>query len=304
MSTPDPLISVIICFYNEKNFLEESIQSVLEQSYRSWELILVDDGSTDGSSDIAKKYSRKHPQSIRYVEHEGHKNIGLSASRNKGLEIARGELIAFLDADDVYLPEFLENQVSLFEDTSAAMICEATEYWYSWNSHYIDEDEIIPVGVKQNKLYKPRELNMLLYPLNGLNAAPCMCGIIIQKDKLASYGGFEESFTGMYEDQVFLAKIYFNEPVFISSTCNNRYRQRPGSLMSTAKRKEDYMKIRVRFLDWFKSYLKENNGKDTEVYKRVNKLLLPHKYPRIYRYFYYLPQKFINKFRKKNRLLT
>lgn len=287
-------VSVVIAFYNEKKFLKESIQSVLNQTFKDWELVLVDDGSTYDSTQIAKGFSENHLGRIHYVEHVNHTNKGLSASRNKGIQHANGKLIAFLDADDVFEPEYLENQVELHSSTGATMICEATQYWYSWSDHQ-KEDEIIPIGAPQNQLYQPQELNLLLYPLNGYNAAPCMCGIIVLRDALIQHGGFEESFTGMYEDQVFLAKIYYNEPVYISSVCNNRYRQRSGSLMSTAQKKEDYIKIRLRFLEWFKTYLKNQKNYNNEIYSLVQKNLFPLKHPRCYDFFYGLPKRFINK---------
>src|SRR5260221_1467443 len=100
----EPLVSVIIAFLNEQRFLEEAIKSVLEQDYKHWELLLVDDGSTDPSTGIALKYADTFPNKIIYCEHADHINKGLSASRNHGIRRARGSLVAFLDADDVWLP--------------------------------------------------------------------------------------------------------------------------------------------------------------------------------------------------------
>src|SRR6188768_4216465 len=98
-----PLVSVITCFYNEEKFLKEAIESVLKQKYPNWEYLLVDDGSTDGSSEIAKIYAEKYSGQITLLHHEGKANKGLSPSRNLGIEYSKGDLICFLDADDVYL---------------------------------------------------------------------------------------------------------------------------------------------------------------------------------------------------------
>ena len=110
-----PLVSAIIIFLNGARFLEEAIQSVLGQEYAHWELLLVDDGSTDGSSVIALDYARRYPEKIRYLEHEGHQNRGMSASRNLGIRGARGAYVGFLDADDIWLPHKLAEQVALLE---------------------------------------------------------------------------------------------------------------------------------------------------------------------------------------------
>ena len=82
--TARPVVSAITIFYNGERFLGEAIESVLAQTYPSWELLLVDDGSTDGASEIARSYAARHPERIRYLEHSGHRNRGMSASPRFG----------------------------------------------------------------------------------------------------------------------------------------------------------------------------------------------------------------------------
>src|SRR5918994_2063107 len=98
------LVSCIVIFLDEERFIEEAIKSVFAQTYENWELLLVDDGSTDGSTQIALRYAERHPGKVRYLEHPGHQNRGMSASRNLGISQAKGEYVALLDADDVWLP--------------------------------------------------------------------------------------------------------------------------------------------------------------------------------------------------------
>lgn len=109
----EPLISVIIPVYNTEKYLRQSIDSVLVQTYSAWELILIDDGSADGSERICDEYALKDSR-IR-VYHT--KNRGVSAARNMGLEHAAGEWIAFLDSDDLMLPNALETYVRYSDDT-------------------------------------------------------------------------------------------------------------------------------------------------------------------------------------------
>ena len=124
-----PLVSVIMIFLNAEKFIEEAIESVFTQSYDNWELLLVDDGSNDGSSTIARRYSEKYPEKVRYLEHDGHQNRGKSASRNLGINNSRGEYIALLDADDVFLPQKLEQQVEILESLpEAAMLYGRTHH--------------------------------------------------------------------------------------------------------------------------------------------------------------------------------
>lgn len=103
-SVTEALVSATIAFLNAEKFLAETIESVLAQTYPNWELWLVDDGSTDGSSQIARDYAARHADRIHYLEHPGHENRGKSASRNLGLRHARGRYVTWLDADDVWLP--------------------------------------------------------------------------------------------------------------------------------------------------------------------------------------------------------
>src|SRR5262245_53982480 len=90
-----PLVTAITIFLNEERFFEEAIQSVFNQTYDRWELLLVDDGSTDGSTQIARRCAERFPDKVRLLEHPRHENRGMSASRNLGLEYARGEFVAF-----------------------------------------------------------------------------------------------------------------------------------------------------------------------------------------------------------------
>src|SRR6476469_6751182 len=130
-----PLVSVIIPFYNTGAFLKETIESVINQEYAHWEIVLVDDGSVDNSIEIAKEFALMHPGKIIYAEHEGHVNKAAAASRNLGISKSKGELVAFLDADDFWLPQKLKQQVNLFEaNPEAGMVCEASRNWYSWNN--------------------------------------------------------------------------------------------------------------------------------------------------------------------------
>jgi glycosyltransferase involved in cell wall biosynthesis len=106
--TATPRVSVIIPVYQGDRFLAEAIESVLNQTYTNYEIIAIDDGSTDNSCEILEYYFDK----IRYVFQE---NQGVAASRNRGIHIARGELIAFLDQDDFWLPDKLALQVACFD---------------------------------------------------------------------------------------------------------------------------------------------------------------------------------------------
>ncbi len=108
LATQQPKVSVIIPAYNSAKYLPEAIASILEQTYTNYEIIVVNDGSTDNTYEIIEPYLDR----VRYFEQE---NQGVSATRNRGIYLARGELIAFLDADDIFMPQKLEQQVQILE---------------------------------------------------------------------------------------------------------------------------------------------------------------------------------------------
>ncbi|MBC7912557.1 MAG: glycosyltransferase family 2 protein, partial [Pyrinomonadaceae bacterium] len=276
----DSLVSVIISFLNEEAYLPEAIESVIFQSYTHWELILVDDGSTDQSTDIARKYAEKYPGKILYTEHQGHSNKGLSFSRNHGIALAKGELIAVLDADDVWLKDKLTMQVDLMRSNpQAAMLCEASEFWYhNWHNQ-AKQNVIKQIGKEQDKLFKPLELVKQVYPLSN-GYAPCPSGIIVKREVLLKLGGFEAHFSGkyqLYEDQALLHKIYLNEYVYISSLCNHRYRQRETSLVRKIKGEGDYHVVRQYFLEWLEQYIIVNNFKQKVLHKLLKRAFEPYR---------------------------
>lgn len=286
----NPLVSVIIPFYNGEQYLLETIDSVFNQQYQNWELILIDDGSTDNSTTIAKTFWKRHPEKVAYIEHEGHANRAAAASRNLGLTIAKGELIAFLDADDIWLPKKMQEQVALFvNNPQVGMVCEASLYWYSWQGSRINDIEV-QVGVKANKIYKPVTLISKLYPL-GIGNAPCPSGIMIKRSVVEKHKGFEESFVGKYqvfEDQAFLSKIYLQEYVFVSSLCNNLYRQREYSVMYTTRNIGSYDVAKNFYLHWLENYLKEKHIHNKIIRFLLWKAFLRYKKPSLSKVVYKL----------------
>ncbi len=275
----EPLVSVIIPFLNPGNWLTEAIESVINQTYNNWEIILVDDGSVKADSNIAVNYSKKNPGKIFYVEHEKHVNKGLPVSRNTGIENANGQLVAFLDADDCWMPQKLENQLYIFKKyPEVQMICEASCFWYSWQ-YPGTENFIQPIGTPQG-IYQPPELMKALYPL-GEGQPPCPSGIILTKEVLQRCGGFEEKFSGiyqLYEDQAFLSKIYSRETIYISGEANNCYRKRADSMSSAVNDKNIYKKVRLFYLAWLEDYFLKSNNTNPKIVQLIagfkNKLML------------------------------
>jgi glycosyltransferase involved in cell wall biosynthesis len=115
-----PLVSVIVPVYNGDRYIAQAIESILEQTYTNFEIIIVDDGSTDRTRDRLQPYGQK----IRYIHQH---NQGVAAARNHGISASKGDLIAFLDQDDYYLPHKLGSQVACFE--ASPSVCIVNSGW-------------------------------------------------------------------------------------------------------------------------------------------------------------------------------
>lgn len=276
----DPLVSVVMIFLNGRPFIEEAVESVLSQTYRNWELLLVDDGSSDGSTEITRRYAAEDPERVRCLCHAQHANLGMSASRNVGINAAHGQYVAFLDADDVWLPEKLEQQVALLEvHREAGMVYGPAEFWHSWNDETKDRqrDSIQDVSVQPDTLIQPPNLLTLFLKREGVTPSPS--GILVRREVLAATGGFEESFRAMHEDQVFYAKACLHTPVFVSGKTWYRYRQHPDSCCAEAARQGKADAARIEYWSWLCEYLKQQRVVSNEPWKIVNRLLEPHRHP-------------------------
>ena len=284
-----PLVTVIIIFLNAEKFIEEAIESVVAQSYSEWELLLVDDGSSDASTGIALRYAEQYPQQVRYLEHDGHENLGKSTSRNLGISKARGELVAFLDADDVWMAEKLDEQVEILEaHPEAAMLYGRTQKWFGWTGDPEDlrKDSLTQLAVEPDTLVKPPLL--LTRFLKNENVYPCTCSMLVRRDAFEKIGRFEDSFRDAYEDMVFHSKVFLKAPVYVSGRCWDRYRRHPDNSWKRAVKAGLYDPVnpnplRRKYLVWVESYLLREGANDRELWHTLRKELWPYRHPALYR---------------------
>lgn len=276
-----PRVSVIMPFLGAREFIREAIESVRAQSFENWELLLCDDGATDGSSDIAREYAAADPARVRWLEHAGHENRGASAARNLGLAHARGALIAFLDADDVWLPNKLAEQVALLDaNREADALCGSTEFWFGWTSRAEDRrlDHVVRIGPRDGTLVQPPEL--LTRMLLGQIAVPCTCSLIVRSEVVHRVGGFEESFRSVFTDQAFYAKLFREAAVLIKDDTWDRYRQQPGSSVAAAERAGELTSTRLRYLRWFRKYLAARGDHDERLASALERAIWRVEHPR------------------------
>ncbi|HEX5075766.1 MAG TPA: glycosyltransferase family A protein [Gemmatimonadaceae bacterium] len=277
-----PLVSVVIAFLNGERFLREAVDSVFAQTYEQWELLLVDDGSGPAASTIAREYATREPARVRYLEHDRHENRGLSASRNVGISAARGAYMAFLDADDVWLPDKLSDQVAILEPRPdvGAMYGNAL-YWYGWTGDPADvaRDFYPRLRVSDGTALDPPRL--LERMLTGNALVPCPVSLLVRTAVLRGIGGFEERFTGMFEDQAFYAKLMLAERVLVVHRSWERYRQHPDSMCAVSDRAGATRDAHRRYLEWLAEYLDAQRCDDEGVRRALRRALRPFHRPRV-----------------------
>ena len=278
-------VSIVTPFLNAGPFIGEAVESVLAQTYSHWELLLVDDGSTDESPSIAHAFAGAHPARISYLQHQGGGNKGASASRNLGTRMARGEYVAFLDADDVYLPGKLKDQVPLLDaHPEAGMLYSGTEYWHSWTGRSEDRPRDWVwrrYGITPNAIVAPPQ--MLTTFLRDGGTVPCMGSVLARRTAIEQVGGWEESFRQICTDQVFHAKMSLNFPLFIADGCWDRYRQHDGSACHTVNRAGQLDAAFERYLCWLEDYLLRQQVADAEVWGALRGALRQFRHPWIHR---------------------
>jgi glycosyltransferase involved in cell wall biosynthesis len=201
------MISVIIPAYNCEQYIVEAVDSVLNQTVKDTEIIIVDDGSTDNTRDITARYGAK----IRYVRRE---NKGVSAARNTGIGLARGRLIAFLDADDIWLPGKLERQLRAFEENPSAGLVTCGLTVIDEKGTAVREIKEEPAADKQNILEK--------MVIRGIVGTSPSC-VMVKRECFDKSGIFDETLCGA-EDRDLWMRIARHYQVIILPECLIKYR--------------------------------------------------------------------------------
>lgn len=279
-----PLISVIVIFLNEKRFLEEAIASVFQQTYANWELLLMDDGSTDGSDGIAKQYAAQYPTKVRYLEHPDHQNLGMSASRKLGVRQAKGDYVAYLDGDDIWLPHKLEQQFQILQQhPDAAMVLGPLQQWYSWTGNPEDQGRDRLYGAQnpyQNSVVPAPKLLALFLQRDEFIPS----GFLVKRETLESGEIYEDQFREGYSDAVALVKFCLRHPVYVSDQCWYLYRKHPQSstYRSWLNGKDD--KEPLIYWEWIATYFREQQVVDPELNRILRQQLWTCHHPTLARW--------------------
>ncbi len=222
------MVSVIIPAYNRAHLLRRALTSVFQQSLPCKEVLVVDDGSNDATPSLLREIQAEAPLPLQIIRQE---NRGAAAARNAGLKRAKGDLIAFLDADDWWLPEKLALQVAAMERESP-LISHTREIWYRQGKR-----------INQKKRHDPPGGSIFYRSLDICVVA--MSTVVARKELFSRYGNFDESLP-CCEDYEFWLRVGRAEPFLLleqALTCRDG--GRPDQLSSLHRRGMDQYRIRA-----------------------------------------------------------
>ena len=190
----NPLVSVIIPTYNRGWILKETLNSVLAQDFTNFELIVVDDGSTDNTQDILNSYK----ENIIVLQQN---NKGVSAARNMGITSASGRFIAFLDSDDLWLPKKLSIQVDFFNANTDALICQTEEIW-------------VRNGIRVNPKKRHKKLSGNIFEPSLYLCLVSPSAVMIRHSLFEKTGMFNETLPAC-EDYDMWLRVSCRDPVYL-----------------------------------------------------------------------------------------
>jgi glycosyltransferase involved in cell wall biosynthesis len=198
-----PIVSINLCCYNSEKFLRETLDSIINQTYKDWELVIINDGSADSTESIIYEYIEKGCPIVYHYQ----SNHGLGYSRNEAVRRSSGEYIAFIDHDDIWMPRKLERQIPLFADPEVGLI-------YS-DAIYFNEDGDSSILYQSNAHYTGRCFRQLL-----TDYFLCLQTVVIRKAALDSLTHWFEAEFNMCEDPDLFTRIGYkwklamiNEPL-------------------------------------------------------------------------------------------
>lgn len=194
-----PQVSVIIPLYNRERFIQAALQSVRDQTYSSYEVLVVDDGSTDEGPALVQSLSNDWP-SLRLLRHPDEKNHGIAATRNRAIREARGTWIAFLDSDDLWLPKKLAQQMTELTAHPVASLCYSMMDFIDDDGKRTSLDSFTTLGKGEQGVHN------IFEQLVGENLLPTPT-VVIAKSALLEAGSFSSGPRFQYEDWLLWTKI-------------------------------------------------------------------------------------------------
>jgi glycosyltransferase involved in cell wall biosynthesis len=239
-----PLVSVILTSYNQQVLLDRALQSLLVQTYPHMEIVIVDDGSVDGSKEYIQKKAEEHPQRIRY--HLQTANVGIPKNKNTGFKMAMGDFITYLDGDDTYYPEKVAKEVEEFLKNPALGVVYSGFDFKEFDGRWVKTWGQDPMP--QGDIYK--EIVLEKFPYQHLHRFE-----MFRREVMHSLHFYDETFS-IYHDLDFMMRYSVLYQVGYCSYVGSSYFMNPSSIVSRTKvwnmreqHKEVFLKHKNLFLE-------------------------------------------------------
>lgn len=238
------LVSIVMVNYNQEKFLKKSIDSVLMQTYRNWELIIVDDGSTDASVNIIKEYKDDRIKPIFLKE-----NCHICIATNTGFAAVNGKYIARLDSDDIWKKEKLEKQMDFMQKNPSAKVCFTQVELIDENGENIDKQEPELLSL-YNSRQKNREEWIRFFFFVGNSLLPTL---LFEKELLDIVGGFKLNYCQTHDFEFLIRLIKQTDFYFVEEKLVKYRRTSTQNSASTVEKDtrffNEYMDIRYHFFE-------------------------------------------------------
>lgn len=247
-----PEVSIIIPMFNAAGTIKETLFSVTRQRHDSWEVIIVDDGSSDNSRAVVERIAEASRGRVTIIEHAGNENRGLALSRDLGMARARGEFLVFLDADDTIHPDKLRHDVDILRRHSRAAAVVGRTLWW-WDGAGERDADIDMIFEPVDRLVEPPVFFEITFRESG-GVSPCVHSWMVRKSCLDTIDFDVEVMT--YEDQKFLGELSLRFPIYVSGSCLCEYRRKEHTLWADAVSSGTDPIARARFREWKSAALK------------------------------------------------
>jgi len=224
-----PRVSIVTPTFNRSRFIPRLVKNVFSQTYQDFELVIVDDGSTDNTRELLEQYIREYPSRIQYIFQT---NQGAGMARNTGIKNAKGKYIAFLDSDDEWMPEYLDRTIAVLE--------KGDYQWTVTGARRIDIDkdgkeidsQLIKCNLQLFGHFFKRELSLYEALLTG-NVVGETSRIVVLKEALLSVGGFKDRLKLSQDYELWLRLAKNNYKLFITDEPLVLYRKSVDSVTKT-----------------------------------------------------------------------
>lgn len=225
-----PLVSVIIPIYNRENLIKETLESALSQTFKDFEVIALDDGSTDKTAEIVRQIAKADKRIIYFYQ----ENKGIAASRNNSIKLSKGKYIAFLDSDDIWLPEKLEKQIPIFDDNPGTGLIFSNVLYFS-------------DGRASHPLYKNKPPTGKIFRNLLMHSFICTSSVVIRREVFSGLDEWCDENLGMSVDLDILLRILYKWDARYVDGIFVKYRIHNESY--TSKRRENIPKEKEYLLN-------------------------------------------------------